>query len=117
MVLDQVGYGALCSVVPPTVAGPYPLALEYVSRTTPVGHATISTGQWPSVHGSRHELYDDVVAISRGDRACRRTAGGSRRTRRACGGAPGTAARGAPTARRGCCRTRAARSPRRGAPS
>jgi hypothetical protein len=51
MVLDQVGHSRFAGALPPGL-GPAPVALslDYVPRTTPVGHATISTGAWPSTH-------------------------------------------------------------------
>ncbi|HEX7836440.1 MAG TPA: hypothetical protein VF469_03205, partial [Kofleriaceae bacterium] len=51
MVLDQVGYATLeAALAPPARSSLVPLELTYLPRTTPVGHATISTGAWPSQH-------------------------------------------------------------------
>lgn len=53
--LDQVGHHAFTAALAATPGapggwGPHPLALGYIPRTTPVGHATISTGHAPARH-------------------------------------------------------------------
>lgn len=54
MVLDQVGVSQFQHTLPNASQKAWPaprnLALSYLPRTTPVGHATISTGCWPANH-------------------------------------------------------------------
>ncbi|HTR53648.1 MAG TPA: alkaline phosphatase family protein [Kofleriaceae bacterium] len=51
LVFDQVRPASLRAALDPAVgADVHELCLDYIPRTTPVGHATISTGQIPSVH-------------------------------------------------------------------
>lgn len=52
VIVDQLGYDAVPtdSARWPFVSSPRQLTLGYIPRTTPVGHATISTGAVPSVH-------------------------------------------------------------------
>lgn len=51
LVFDQVTPAALRSALDPAIAAEVrELRLDYIPRTTPVGHATISTGQVPAVH-------------------------------------------------------------------
>lgn len=53
--LDQVGHTAFTTALAATPGvpsgwGPHQLDLDYIPRTTPVGHATISTGLLPADH-------------------------------------------------------------------
>jgi hypothetical protein len=55
LVLDQVGHAAFTAALAATPGapqgwGPHRLDLDYIPRTTPVGHATISTGLVPADH-------------------------------------------------------------------
>lgn len=52
VIVDQLGFDAVPtnSARWPFVASPHRLTLGYIPRTTPVGHATISTGAVPSLH-------------------------------------------------------------------
>ncbi|MFC1707094.1 alkaline phosphatase family protein [Planctomycetota bacterium] len=54
LVVDQLPYAELRRNVPSTLGSAWseakPLCLDYVPRTTPPGHATISTGQCPANH-------------------------------------------------------------------
>lgn len=51
LVLDQVRPASLLAELDPAVhTNVRELCLDYIPRTTPVGHATISTGQVPAVH-------------------------------------------------------------------
>jgi hypothetical protein len=64
LVLDQVRHvdfvrHLATSPMRGTGWGPYPLDLDYVPRTTPVGHATISTGLLPAQHRIQGRLWFD----------------------------------------------------------
>ncbi|HVK77132.1 MAG TPA: alkaline phosphatase family protein [Kofleriaceae bacterium] len=71
LVLDQVGYDPFDSMLRTfgnqVGWGPYPLVLDYIPRTTPVGHATISTGLLPKEHRIQGRVW-----FSRGSSAAHR---------------------------------------------
>lgn len=51
LIVDQLGYDDFQALVGSRHGNATPVNLPYIPRTTPVGHATISTGQIPLVHG------------------------------------------------------------------
>lgn len=57
MILDQVPFRRIPASWPSGWLKPRKLALQHLPRTTPVGHATISTGLEPNVHRIQGRLW------------------------------------------------------------
>ena len=57
LILDQVPYQRFVTAISPTWPQPSQVVLNHIPRTTPVGHATISTGREPRDHRIQGRLW------------------------------------------------------------